>query len=69
VICNVEGEKFSPEQLSDLFSPHTERLEYLVIRQIVREHDAACGHQGLRLLAENTEQGCRIVFSLPEATH
>ncbi len=69
VICNIEGEKFSSEQLSDLFSPHTERLEYLVIRQIVREHDAACGHQGLRLLAENTEQGCRIVFSLPEATH
>ena len=64
IICNVEGQKFSAQQLSDLFSPQTERLEYLVMRQIVREHDAACGHPGLRLVAENTEQGYRISFSL-----
>ncbi|MBO4551379.1 MAG: hypothetical protein J5733_11670 [Bacteroidaceae bacterium] len=64
IICNVEGQKFTPQQLSELFSPQTERLEYLVMRQIVREHDAACGHPGLRLEAENTEQGYRIFFSL-----
>ena len=57
IICNVKGQKFTPEQLSDLFSPQTERLEYLVMRQILRECDAACGHPGLRLEAENTEQG------------
>ncbi len=64
IICNVKGQKFTPEQLSDLFSPQTERLEYLVMRQILRECDAACGHPGLRLEAENTEQGYRIFFSL-----
>ena len=69
IICNAEGRKFTPEQLSNLFSPQTERLEYLVMRQIVREHDAACGHPVLRLGAENTEQGYRIFFSLMEAKH
>ena len=64
IICSVEGQKFTDEQLSNLFSTQTERLEYLVMRQIVREHDAACGHPGLRLVAENTPGGCRIAFSL-----
>ena len=64
IIYNVAGRQLTPEQLSNLFSPQTERLEYLVMRQIVREHDAACGHPGLRLVAENTEGGYRITFSL-----
>ena len=64
IICDVEGQQLSAQQLSELFSPQTERMEYLVMRQIVREHDAACGHPGLRLVAENTEQGYRISFSL-----
>ncbi|MBQ6191285.1 MAG: DUF5112 domain-containing protein [Bacteroidaceae bacterium] len=64
IIYNVEGQPLSAQQLSELFSPQTERLEYLVMRQIVREHDTACGHPGLRLEAENTEQGYRIIFSL-----
>ena len=64
IICNVEGEQLPAQQLSQLFSPQTERMEYLVMRQIVREHDAACGHPGLRLVAENTERGYRISFSL-----
>ena len=64
IIYNVEGQHLSAQQLSQLFSPQTDRLEYLVMRQIVREHDAACGHPGLRLYAENTEQGYRISFSL-----
>lgn len=67
IIYNVEGH-LTPEQLSELFSPQTEQLEYLVMRQIIREHDAACGHPGLRLKAECTEQGYRIVFSLPNKT-
>jgi len=65
IICNVEGQTLTAQQLAELFSPQTERLEYLVMRQIVREHDAACGHPGLRLVAENTEQGYRIICSLP----
>ena len=64
IICNVEGQKFTQEELSDLFSPQTERIEYLVMRQIVREHDGACGHPGLRLVAENTASGYQISFSL-----
>ena len=64
IIYNVVGQQFSAQQLLNLFSPQTERLEYLVMRQIVREHDAACGHPGLRLFAENTGQGYKISFSL-----
>ncbi len=64
IICNVLGQSLTPEQLSDLFSPQTERIEYLVMRQILREHDAACGHPGLRLVAENTKSGYKISFSL-----
>jgi hypothetical protein len=64
IMCDVEGQQLSAQQLSDIFSPQTEQLEYLVMRQIVREHDAACGHPGLRLEAENTESGYRISFSL-----
>ena len=64
ITCSVEGQKLTQEQLAGLFSPQTERIEYLVMRQIVREHDAACGHPGLRLGAENTERGYRIFISL-----
>ena len=66
ILCNVEGQQLASQQLSDLFSPQTEQMEYLVMRQIVREHDAACGHPGLRLEAENTEKGYRITFSLQQ---
>ena len=62
--CDVEGQQLSTQQPSELFSPQTEQMEYLVMRQIVREHDTACGHPGLRLVAENTQQGYRISFSL-----
>lgn len=66
IVCNVSGQQLTPQLLSGLFSPQTERMEYLVMRQIVREHDAACGHPGLRLVAENTEGGYRISFSLQQ---
>ena len=68
IICDVEGQELSAQQLSELFSPQTERLEFLVMRQIVRDHDAACGHPGLRLVAENTGKGYRIAFSLQKAS-
>ncbi|MBO7119967.1 MAG: DUF5112 domain-containing protein [Bacteroidaceae bacterium] len=64
IICNVSGVTLTSDELSNLFSPQTERMEYLVMRQIVREHDAACGHPGLRLVAENAEAGYKISFSL-----
>ena len=68
IICNIEGRTLSAQQLSNIFSPQTERMEYLVMRQIDREHDAACGHPGLRLVAENMENGYKISFSL-QSTH
>lgn len=64
IICNVFGPSLTQEQLSDLFSSQTMRMEYLVMRQIIREHDAACGHPGLRLFVENTETGYKLTFSL-----
>lgn len=62
--CSVEGERLSQEQLSDLFSPRSGRLECLVMKQIIHEHDAACGHPGLRLVAEDMPKGYKITFSL-----
>ena len=64
IICAIKGQRQKFTQLSELFSPRTERLEFLVMRQIIREHDAFSGHPGLRLVAEDTEYGFRIVFSL-----
>ena len=64
IMCSAEGRSFAPQELTELFLPQTKRLECLVMREIVREHDAALGHPGLRLVAENTERGCRIAFSL-----
>jgi hypothetical protein len=54
-------------QLDNLFTAGYATPHCLIARQIVREHDAACGHPGLRLVAENTERGYRILFSLPAA--
>ena len=69
IMCSAEGRRFASEELSELFSPQSGRLECLVMREIVRQHDAALGHPGLRLVAENTDGGCRIAFSLPAAKH
>ena len=64
VICNIKGVHLSSEQLSGLFSPQVGKIECLVMRQIVHELDAACSHPGLRLVAEDTEKGYSISFSL-----
>lgn len=76
VNCNYYWKTLTPQQLSTLFTPQTERLEYLVMRQIIREHDAACGHPGLRLVAEDVKwegylppDGYRITFSLLAQSH
>ena len=41
--------------------------EYLVCRQIVREHDARSPKRGCRLYVENVDVGSRFVFTLPVA--
>ena len=62
--CQVGGEVLSDEQLTALFTPMTDRLPCLVVRQILRQHDAACGHPGLRLNAERTADGYAILLTL-----
>lgn len=40
--------------------------QYLICRQIIREHDAHSSHRGCRIYVENIEQGgSRFVFTLP----
>lgn len=68
VQCDVAGSRLTPEQCAGMFSPPTGQLAALAIRQIVREHDVACGHPGLRLEASGTAQGYRILFSLMATT-
>lgn len=42
-------------------------MQFIICRQIIREHDDHCGHRGCRIYAENMKNGTRIVFTLPEA--
>ena len=64
-----EGMK-SEDELSNLFYPEHLRydedadrligVEYMVCRQIVREHDEYGGRRGCRIIASPTEQGYKI---------
>ena len=51
-------------ELTDLFTPSTAHIPYLIMRQIIREHDAYSGHPGLRLLALPHPDGFEIQFTL-----
>ena len=46
-------------------------LQYLLCRQIIREHDAHSSRRGCRIYVENSEEGngSRFVFTLPLASH
>ena len=66
VHCRFYRPEFTPEQLSNLFSSQTERMEFLVMREIIREHDAALGHPGLRLsIKDDSLPKYIITFTLP----
>ncbi len=68
--------ELSDEEMDGLFYPDNlkydavnDRLigtQYLVCKQIIREHDEHCGRRGCRIYAERGECGGRIVFTLPE---
>lgn len=64
VVCRVPGSVLSPAQLGSPFSPLSDRLSCLVMRQILRQHDAAFGHPGLRLWAEPLPEGFAVCFTL-----
>ena len=65
----------SPEALRTLFYPSLSRThhadgrlqgtEYIVCRQIIREHDAHFNHIGCRINAEPTTDGYTVWFTLP----
>ena len=67
IICSVSGETLTSEQLSDLFSPQTERMEYLVMRQIVREIADATLAYGAGIHATLTDHLPTILVTLPRA--
>lgn len=59
---------FTENQLHELFYPHLEQMlerpngqlggtEYLVCKQIVREHDEYCGHRGCAIWGQPSQQG------------
>lgn len=68
--------KMEREALHQLFTPSSGRMvqtpdgkyrgmEYIVARQIIREHDSYFGHIGCRIMAEPTDTGYAVWFSLP----
>lgn len=45
-----------------------EGMQYILAKQIVREHDERCNHRGCRIYVENTEDGgSSFVFMLPRS--
>ena len=71
--------RYPEEELSQLFyvdniryDAQTDTLsgaQYMICRQIIREHDAYSSRRGCRIYVENEEesQGSRFVFTLPTA--
>jgi hypothetical protein len=68
----------SAEQLATLFDPHLERMhyvegdrltgvEYLIAKQVIRDHDAYAGRRGCRIQAQQAtpEGGLTVWFTLP----
>ncbi len=64
ITCDIRGVEKSEDDLSEMFSPTGKQIPYMIVRQIIREHDAAYNHPGLRLIAEKTENGFAVSFSL-----
>ena len=73
---NNSSHTMEQEVLHSLFSPSAERIighgnkqlegmEYIIARQIIREHDENFGHVGCRIKAEPTAEGYMIWFTLP----
>ncbi len=70
------GRHCSSDELNQLFYPHLagtkamsdgelHGIEFLVCRQIIREHDEYAGRRGCRINAEPTDEGMKLWFTLP----
>jgi len=70
--------EFSQEELNQVFYPHLSRMkhqgeglltgtEYLVCKQIIRDHDEFAGHRGCRMNAcQAPEGGFMVWFTIPK---
>ena len=69
--------QLSSQELEQLFNPHLAEgtgseprslvgVEYLLCKQIIREHDEFAGRRGCRMNAENRKEGGFVVwFTIP----
>lgn len=56
----------SDDELHNLFMPQRNNISLLIVKQIVREHDALNNHPGLRMIAErDASRGTCIWFTIP----
>lgn len=56
-----EGMQLNEEEINTLFTPHSDRIPLLVVKQIIRDLDAMNNNPGLRLIAESDG----LWFTLP----
>lgn len=73
---SVASSTLTPDEVQTLFYPkpsrinnsldgHLQGIEYIVARQIIREHDDYFNHIGCRIKAEPTSEGYTLWFTLP----
>ncbi len=60
-VCTVELPSVPPTN----FMPTIENIPFLICRQIVREHGEATGRHGCGIISEATDNGSRIIITLP----
>lgn len=53
---------YTQEDLNKMFYPQQDNMEYLVCKQIIREHDEYSGHRGCRINAEIVPEGGFSVY-------
>lgn len=55
---------YTEDELNEMFYPRRDKLDFLICRQIIREHDEYAGHRGCRINAEPSEGGYAVYFTL-----
>jgi hypothetical protein len=53
---------FGTDELNKMFYPQMDRIEYMICRQIIREHDEYAGHRGCRINAEPYAGGGFVIY-------
>ena len=60
------AELFVPTERNIAADGSIERMEYLVVREIIRLHEDNTGHRGSRVEARSDVSGTVILFTLPK---